>query len=169
MEQSLDKKIELKDKIASFYKRNKYKIFLLITILIISLVSFAMLDIHKIKKNREIAEKYIQAGISLSSGKKETAKKFYEDIILSENKFYSVLSLNTIIEKNLISDKVKILKYFEILENMDLAEDQLDLITLKKSLYLLKSSDAEKANNILKKLQNKNSNLKLIIDEIIVK
>ena len=39
------------------------------------------------KNNEMIAEKYIEAGIYLSAGKKEIAQKFYEEIILSENKF----------------------------------------------------------------------------------
>ena len=46
---------------------------------------------------------------------------------------------------------------------------QKDLIILKKALFLLKFSDAEKANNLLKKLKDKDSNLKLILDEIIDK
>ena len=37
--------------------------------------------------------------------KKETAAKYYEEIILSKNKFYSVLALNAILEKELIKDK----------------------------------------------------------------
>ena len=47
---------------------------------------------------------------------KETAQKIYEEIIISKNKFYSILSLNSIIEQNLIFDRDKILEYFEILE-----------------------------------------------------
>ena len=169
MEQSLDKNIELKDRILSFCRRNKYKIYFFITILIITIISFTFLNTHKKNNNKKIAEKYVQAGIYLSAGKKEMAQKFYEEIILSENKFYSILSLNSIIEQNLTSDKKKILEYFEILENINFSEDQRDLIIVKKALFLLKFSDAEKANNLLKKLKDKDSNLKLIIDEIIDK
>ena len=168
MEQSLDKKIELKDSLLSFYKRNRYKIYFLITTLIIASISLIFIDGHRKKNNEMIAEKYIEAGIYLSAGKKEIAQKFYEEIILSENKFYSILSLNSIIEQNLTPDK-KILEYFEILENLNFSEDQRDLIILKKALFLLKFSDAEKANNLLKKLKDKDSNLKLILDEIIDK
>ena len=169
MEQSLDKKIELKDRLLSFYKRNRYKIYFLITTLIIASISLIFIDGHRKKNNEMIAEKYIEAGIYLSAGKKEIAQKFYEEIILSENKFYSILSLNSIIEQNLTPDKKKILEYFEILENINFSEDQRDLIILKKALFLLKFSDAEKANNLLKKLKDKDSNLKLILDEIIDK
>ena len=68
----------------------------------------------------------------------------------------------------ILQDK-KIFEYFEILENINFSEDQRDLIILKKALFLLKFSDAEKANNLLKKLKDKDSNLKLILDEIIDK
>jgi len=169
MEQSLDKNIELKDRILSFCRRNKYKIYSFITILIITIISFTFLNTHKKNNNKKIAEKYVQAGIYLSAGKKETAQKIYEEIIISKNKFYSILSLNSIIEQNLISDRDKILEYFEILEKINFSEEQLDLITLKKSLFLLKFSETEKANNLLKKLKNKKSDLELIIDEIIIK
>ena len=169
MDQSSDNKIEFKDKILSFYNRNKYKIYIGIVTIIIVIASLIFIDIHKENKNKKIAEKYIQAGIYLSAGKKETAKNILEDIIKSKNKFYSILSLNAIIEKDLISDKEKILKYFEILENINFSDEQNDLISLKKALFLLKHSEKEKANDLLKKLHNKNSNLQIIIDEIIVK
>ena len=61
------------------------------------------------KKNISLAEKYVQAEILLSSNKNEKAKKLYEEIILSKNKFYSILALNTVIEKDLIFDKKKLL------------------------------------------------------------
>ena len=91
----------------------------------------------------------------------------YEEIIFSKNKFYSILSLNTILEKNLISDKKKILEYFEILEGVSLSQENKDLITFKKALYLLKSSDIQNGKNLLKSLIDKNSSLKTIANELI--
>ena len=58
-----------------------------------------------------ISEKYVKAGILLSNNKNEKAlKNYYEEIILSKNKFYSILALNTIIEKNYLMIK----KNFEL-------------------------------------------------------
>ena len=121
------------------------------------------------KKNNLISEKYIQAGLLLSSGNIEISKNIYEEIILSENKFYSILALNTILEKNLENDKNKVLNYFKILENIKKSEEMLDLITFKKALYLIKSSDVKNGNDLLKKLIDKNSKLKSISQEIIIK
>ena len=40
------------------------------------------------KKMNLISEKYIQAGLYLSSNDKLKSKKIYKEIILSKNKFY---------------------------------------------------------------------------------
>ena len=121
------------------------------------------------KKNKLISEKYIQAGLYLSSEKKENAILLFEEIILSKNNFYSILALNTIVEKNLITDKIKIFEYFKILEDAISSKDENDLIVFKKALYLMKNSETEKGKNIMKDLIDKNSNLKPIIEEFLKK
>ena len=93
----------------------------------------------------------------------------YEEIIRSENKFYSILALNEILEKELISDKIKILNYFEIAMQVSKSHEQLDLINFKKALYLLKISNDKEANDILNNLIKKNSKLKTIAKEVITK
>ena len=42
---------------------------------------------HEKKNNKLISEKYVQAGLYLASNDKEKAKDYYNDIILSKNKF----------------------------------------------------------------------------------
>ena len=68
----------------------------------------------------------------LASGNKTESVNIYEKIILSKNKFYSLLALNTILEKNLISDTDKILNYFF------LVEEKLNLKSIKICYYLKK-------------------------------
>ena len=75
------------------------------------------LKIKAEKDNNLIAQKYIQAGLSLNKEKNQSIN-LYEEIILSKNKFYAILALNTLIEKNLVTDKEKILKYFNIVEKI---------------------------------------------------
>ena len=134
MEQSLENKTkpELKNRLTNFYKSNKVKIYSTLTILTLTLISFSYLKYNNEKKNILAAEKFVEAGIFLDANKNDEAKDIYEKIILSKNKFYSILSLNALIEKNLISDKNKILKYFDILENSITLKEQEDLILLKK-------------------------------------
>jgi hypothetical protein len=116
-----------------------------------------------------IAEKYIQAGLLSSSNKQEKSKKIYEEIILSENNFYSILSLNTILEENLITDKNKILEYFSIVEKLTKSNDQLDLIFFKKALFLIKKQEITEGKAILEKLINKESKYKFLAEEVLEK
>ena len=86
---------------------------------------------------------------------------------MSENRFYSILSLNALIEKNLIKDKQKVLEYFSKLENLKYSKELSELILFKKALYFIKIQEKSKGEKILKNLIDKNSNLKFAAEEII--
>ena len=167
MEQNIENKIETKDRINNFYNNNKGKIYISIAIVIIASLAFFYFKQNNEKKNILIAEKYVEAELLMSSEQQEKAKNIYVEIIQSNNSFYSILSLNEIIEKNLIQDKNKILNYFEILEKSVTSKDSKDLIFLKKALYLIKISNKDEGNIILKNLVEKNSKLKSIAQELI--
>jgi hypothetical protein len=167
MDQSIDNKIKFKDKLINFYKINKVKIFIFILILILLLISFVFIKFKKEKDNILVANKYIQAGIYLAANEKNNAKEIYKEILLTKNKFYSILALNTIIEKNLILNKKEILKYFEILQKSSATKEQKNLIKFKKALYLIKESESKNGNNLLKDLIDNNSSFKSIAEEII--
>ena len=121
------------------------------------------------KKNILISEKYVQAGLYLADKKEKNAKDLYVEIILSENKFYSILALNTIIENKLVDEDEKIIKYFKIVENLKLSNDQKDLLTFKKALYLIKIMKKKEGEVLLKKIVDKNSKLKILAKEILDK
>jgi predicted negative regulator of RcsB-dependent stress response len=169
MELNVDKKIEFKDKLNSYYSKNKLKIYIVIIIAIFSIISVNLFNINKEKKNEFIAEKYIQAGLLLSSKNQEKSKKIYEEIILSENNFYSILSLNTILEENLITDKNKILEYFSIVEKLTKSNDQLDLIFFKKALFLIEKKEITEGKAILKKIISQESKYKFLAEEVLKK
>ena len=100
MDQELDNnKIDFKDKIFLFFKKNKLKILIFSIVLIIFSIFLIIQNILKEKENNLISEKYVQAGIYLASGEKEKSFQIFEEIIISKNNFYSVLALNTILEK----------------------------------------------------------------------
>tara|TARA_B100001057_G_scaffold456853_1_gene504646 strand:+ start:889 stop:1398 length:510 start_codon:yes stop_codon:yes gene_type:complete len=169
MLQSSENKQELNNRLTNFYNRNKIKIYILVIILISIPILFSIIGIKNEKKNNLIAEQYVQATLNLSTKNNDKARLILEQIILSENEFYSTLALNTIIEKNLIVDSKKILKYFEYLENSVSKNDQKDIIILKKALYLIETSDVKKGKNLLENLIENNSNLKSIAKEILNK
>tara|TARA_B100001057_G_scaffold21046_2_gene19491 strand:- start:6877 stop:7386 length:510 start_codon:yes stop_codon:yes gene_type:complete len=169
MEHNPESKLEFKEKLKDFYYKNKGKIFFSILVLLIFLISVIFIKYNDERKKKFVSEKYIQAGLYLVSDKKENAKKLYEEIILNEDNFYSILALNIIIEKNLISDENKILEYFNLLEKSNLTSENIDLLNLKKSLYLINNSNIEMGENLLKSLKNKDTSLKPIIEEILKK
>ena len=158
---------ELKTRVLTFYKENKLKLFSLIIILILAVFLFIFVKIQEEKKNQYISEKYIQAGLLLTLNKNNDSKKLLEEIILSENKFYSSLSLNLMLEKNLENEKKKILEYFEIIESLKMSKEEKELVLLKKSLYLIKIGDNQKSKKLLKSLIDKNSNYKSLAEEIL--
>lgn len=166
MEQNLESKLELKNKIINFYNQNKLKIYVFIFLLLSIFAVITVFEYNNQKKNISISEKYIKAGMNLAANKNENAKLLYEEIILSKNKFYSILSLNTIIEKDLISDHKKILNYFDILENMNFQEEKYDLIIFKKALFYFKISKKNEGINLLEKLIKKDSQFKSLAEEV---
>ena len=166
MEQKLESNLKLKNKIINFYNLNRLKIYIFIFLLLSIFIAMTFMKYNHNQKNVLISEKYIEAGMNLAANKNENAKLLYEEIILSKNKFYSILSLNTIIEKDLINDEKKILNYFEILENMDFKEEKYDLIIFKKALFYLKITKINEGKILLEKLITKNSNFKNLAKEI---
>ena len=169
MDESINKKPELKENLRIIFNRNKKKIILILTLIAIIPVTILIWNVNQNKKNLIISEKYIEAGLLLSKGNKQEAKILFDEIILSNNQFYSILALNSVLEKKLITDKEKIVDYFEILEKKITSKKNIDLILFKKALFLIKEKDIEKGKIILEKLVEKNSNLKTLSQEIIDK
>ena len=169
MDQNLERKQELKNKIINFYNLNKVKVFFLILILIIGVISTFFLKINNERKSILISDKYIQAGLYLSSNNDKKAKILFEEIVLSKNEFYSILAFNTILEKNLVSDKKQILEYFSAIEKSITSLDNKDLIAFKKALYSIKFFDNKTGENLFKDLINKDSILKPLAQEILKK
>ena len=169
MDQNLNKKIELKDKLVALFQENKLKIYSLIGILLVTFITIIFININNEKRNILISEKYVQAGLYLGLDNKKKSKDLYKEIIFSKNKFYSTLSLYTILEKNLETDNNKILDYFKIVEKLVKSKSQKDLLIFKKALYLIKISKIQEGNDLLTSLVKSNSELKNIAEEIISK
>ena len=167
MEQNAENKADFKSKLINFYILHKIKILTLAIILIIFFTFLIFLNYKNEKDNELVAENYIKAGIYLASNKKKDAIEIYDNIILGKNDFYSILSLNTILEKNLISDQKTIIKYFEILEEKISNKEQENLILLKKALYLIKIEDVQNGNNLLKSLAERDTILKTVVQDLL--
>ena len=169
MEENIEKKQELKSRLIYFFDKNKIKFFILISLLIIAIFALLLVQINVKKKNSSIAEKYIQAGIFLANNENTDATMIFEEIIESKNKFYSILSLNTILEKKLLTDKQKILQLFKKIEKKIENQDQSDLIKFKKALFLINYLEIEEGNKLLQEIAASKSGLKFLAEEILSK
>lgn len=168
MNEIIEKKITLKEKLENIFKKNKIKILFILVTLIIFFGLFLFINENKKQKDIKFSEKFIKVNLLLANEKSNDKTNYLlEEIVLSGSKFYSPLALNLILEKNLIQDKEKILKYFSIIENLSYSQELSDLILFKKALYLIKIKENEIGNEILKKLINKESDLKFAAQELI--
>ena len=167
MEQNQVNNIGVKNRIIDLLIKNKKLIISFLIIVFVIISSLIFIKIKNEKKNDLISEKYIEAGIYLSNKEMSKSIKIYDEIIESKNKFYSILALNILIEKNLIKDKDKILNYFEIVEDLKLNKNQRDLLLFKKALYLKKYSNSKEGEMLLQKLIDSDTKLKEIVEEIL--
>ena len=167
MNENLERKIDFKQSLISFYRKNKFKLIFFFIIVLLAIVGIFLMNISKEKKNLLISEKYIKAGVYLSLNDNDQSLKIFREIIMSKNNFYSPLSLYTIIEKNLETNPNEILKYFDIIENLNIEEEQKELILLKKALYLINIDKKKEAISILQKLTKTQSNYKVLANEIL--
>ena len=97
MSQDIENKLDFKDKLFLFYKRNKF----IITSLIIIILLIFHDNFNKWKsKEKNILQAENYKGWNLSfKWKRKQAVEIFEEIIKSKNKFYSILAINTILEK----------------------------------------------------------------------
>ena len=167
MEQNIDSKIDFKSRVINFYKENKIKTQLFFLTILISLILIILLQAYYEKKNNQISELFINAGIFYTQDEKDRSKKIYEDILKSNNSFYSTLALNNIIEKDLENNDEKILEYFDIIEKLQKNKEQKDLLRFKKALFLLKKLKTKEAKIILNELIESDSKIKNLAEDIL--
>ena len=142
----------------NFLKAN-IKIFLYIfgiLILIISAIIW-LTSSNKIKETK-ISDSFIKAQILIEKGKKNEAEKILSNLVLEKNSPYSSLSLFLIIENKLIVNKETIINYFdEVINNNSFKEEDLNLLRLKKAIYISDISMEQEILGLLKPIINSNS------------
>ena len=167
MDQDADKNLEFTNKLKLFFMNQKIKIIIIFFTLILISTIFLVMKIFQERENISISEKFIKANIYLSSENKDKSKELYEEIIKSKNKFYSILALNMILDKELENNEDVIINYFDILQDLSIPPEQKDLLIFKKALYLIQISKTEEGKGLLRKLSNSDSYLKNISDQIL--
>ena len=161
-----EKKANSFEKIENFVKKNKNIFLIILTLIIFALIGVSYFNYYQKSKNEKISEKFIQAGIYFSLNKKEKSKKIYKEIVLSKNKFYSLLALNNIIDNDLEQNNEEVLELFNIVENTKVEKEQKNLVKLKKALYLIKIFKDNEGEELLGEIISDNSIWKEAASEI---
>lgn len=142
----------------NFLKAN-IKIFLYIFgILILIIAGIIWLSSSNKIKETKISDSFINAQILIEKGKKNEAEKILSNIVLEKNSPYSSLSLFLIIENKLIDNKEIIINYFdEVINNNSFKEEDLNLLRLKKAIYISDISMEQEILGLINPIINSNS------------
>ena len=124
------------EKIRNFFIKNKSKIIVILLAITIVLIAVYSFDKYKTNQKVDISNKFNLTTLMHSDKNKDITIKNLVEIIKKKDPTYSPLSLYFIIDKKLISDRVKINEYFDILiENTPLDKELNNLVIYKKALF----------------------------------
>jgi predicted negative regulator of RcsB-dependent stress response len=156
------------DRATNFIKKNNKTLITLLVVGFVFLFAFLILNHIDKKKNIEIAEQYSQALVLVKQKKINESQKILENIINKEHKFYSPLALYLIIEKNIEVDSLKVINFFDkILKNKSIDKENLNLIKIKKSIYLINLDKEELVIETLNPIINSESVWKVLAINLI--
>ena len=146
------------EKIKNFFVKNKNKIISSIIILIIIIISVFIYDKYSTNKKKEISDKFNSITIDYSEKTKNKTVNSLVEIINKKDPTYSPLSLYFIIDNNLVNDKSKINRLFDILiKETSLDSEIKNLILYKKALYNAEGAQESDLLKMLNPLINSNS------------
>ena len=136
------------ENVKNFLTKNKKKIVILFSSIILIIFGFFLYDEFKEKNKIKIANNYNIAIAKFNSGQKNNVEKELINIVNAKDRTYSPLALYFLIDNNILSDKVKINELFDIVINETSLEKEIKfLIIYKKVLF---NSDTESENNLIK-------------------
>ena len=146
------------ERVRNFFVKNKIKIISILLAIIIVLIAAYSFDKYKTNQKIEISNKFNSTTLMHSDKNKESTIKNLVEIINKKDPTYSPLSLYFILDKKLISDRVKINEYFDLLiENTPLDKEINNLVIYKKALFNADQAEESDLLNILNPLINSES------------
>jgi len=143
---------ELPEKNFIYFLKSNSKIFIYSISILVLLIVISSWFVYESKKEKvKISEDFVRAQVLINSNNKNEAKEILKGIVEKKNTVYASLSLFLLIDKDLIEDKNIVISYFDhlIIDNKSYTEEDLDLLRLKKAIYI---SDRKKEQEILKLL-----------------
>ncbi len=150
--------ISLLNKFINLIKKNYKKLIILFIFLILTLFSYFFYKDSQKKNNIKLSEQYILATIEFKQKKINESRQLLKNIINKNHKFYSPLALYFIIDNKLETDPLKIINFFDqILSINSIKEENLNLIKIKKAIFLFSEGDEELIIKTLNPIINSNS------------
>ena len=149
------------EKIKNFFIKNKKKIIISISVIILAIFGYFIYEDFNKKSKIKLANRYNIAKVDFISGNKAMVANELVSIVHVKDRTYSPLALYFLIDNNIIDDRNKINELFDIVINETILEKEIkNLLIYKKALF---NSDFESENNlltILKPIINSNSTWK---------
>ena len=146
------------EKIKNFFIKNKKKIIISISVIILAIFGYFIYEDFNKKSKIKLANRYNIVKMNFISGNKSMVANELVSIVHAKDRTYSPLALYFLIDNNIISDKNKINELFDTVINETSLEKEIkNLLIYKKALF---NSDFESENNlltILKPIINSNS------------
>tara|TARA_A100000164_G_scaffold269668_1_gene241601 strand:+ start:3316 stop:3945 length:630 start_codon:yes stop_codon:yes gene_type:complete len=139
---------------------NTYKKTIIILSFISVLIGGILLWFDNTQKNKrlKVSENFIEAKILLAQEENLKSLDYLKSIILQKDKVYSPLSLFLIIDNNLEKNKEIIIQYFDELLSINALEDEdINLLKLKKAIYISNSAKEQNMLDLLNPIINSNS------------
>jgi len=150
--------VNFQNKIFSFVKQNLKNLIILLIFIIIILFAFLFYKNLQGKNNIKLSEQYTQASILLKQKKIDESKLLLEGIIDKGHKFYSPLALYLMIDSSVEDDPLKIIIFFDkILKINSIDKENLNLIKIKKAIFLFNIDNEELIIKTLNPVINSNS------------
>ena len=146
------------EKIKNFFIKNKKKIIILISVIILAIFGYFIYEDFNKKSKIKLANRYNNVKMNFISENKSMVANELVSIVHVKDRTYSPLALYFLIDNNIIDDRNKINELFDIVINETILEKEIkNLLIYKKALF---NSDFESENNlltILKPIINSNS------------
>ena len=150
--------VNFQNKIFTFIKKNLKSFIVLLILIIVILFSFVFYKNLQEKNNIKLSQQYTQASILLKQKKIDESKLLLESIIDKGHKFYSPLALYLMIDNNVENDPLKIIIFFDqILKINPIDTENLNLIKIKKAIFLFNTDNEELIIKTLNPVINSNS------------
>ena len=146
------------EKIKKFFINYKKLLISILVLVITLLISYFIFEEYNEKKKLKISDQYNQIVTEHSKDNKQITSNALVELVNKKDPTYSPLSLYFIIDNQLITEKSKVNKLFDVvIEDVSLQKEIKNLIIYKKALYNADDIGENELLKILKPIINSES------------